>query len=255
MKNKSLKKIFFGLILLLFAVIIILFVIFEVSESHYSEAIPFFVIPSIVLIYAGIWLISIHLVLYLDEKAIESGKVETLARWKIEASLWNNFLKHKAEKLKSQLNKSFIGLAIFFVIIVGCLIFYLYADDRPLDITTYTAGFFILILLIIKWIFYTRVNKIEKEIGKMQGAEILLSVYSLYINGELEHKWKQFISIFQSVKIEKTEYGFQEIVIHYLINSGRRRKAQSFARIPIPPDKISEAEIIVQKIGQKNKKN
>lgn len=251
MKNKSIKKIIWGLILIIIAIIILLFAIFEVTESHFSEALPFFIIPALILIYSGVWLISKHLILYFDVKAILTGKVETLAKWNIEASLWNNFLKHKSEKLKIQLNKSFIGLAILFALIVGGLTIYLFTDDRPLDIIKYIIAFFILILLIIKLIFYSRVNKIEKEIGKMNGAEILLSSYSLYINGVLEHKWKQFISSFQSVKLEKTEYGFQEIVINYLIISGRRRKSHSYARIPVPPDKISEAEIIVKKSFKK----
>lgn len=249
MKNKYFKRVLYSLGLMIGgAVIGVGGSLFSMDTHFESEALPFFIIGGMLPFFTGLYIFSLNLTLYIDLNKIEKGKIPTLAKWHIKPELWNNYLKHSAEKMKKLLTKAFIILSVFFGLIVGGLWIYLVADDRPTDFVYYSALIFLFILGIIFLIFKSRVSKITKHIGRMTGADILITPISYYVDGILQHKWKQFIADIDSVDIFKTDYGFEELVITYLIRRSSRAKSVSYARIPIPPDKKDEALLIAKEI-------
>ena len=163
--------------------------------------------------------------------------VNILAHWEYSLEEWDGYYKEELKKQKSEKWGLFITIAAITVVVGG--IFTIIHRDAWKVLVAMFAG---LLLLLAMVVLITTKNKYAKGHKNIK-PEVYISSKGIYLAGEF-HVWN-----FLSSKLEEVSFDEHEMLImvnySYVTRTGL---SHMLVRIPVPPYRLKEAKIVVDKL-------
>lgn len=222
----ALPSLVFGLI---FQFLFFLLMILQVEGNY------FFFAFSLIFLFLGVFLILLGQRRITQIKNIINGK-DLIAEWEIPENLWQMYLEKEYI-----FNKKDATATMFGFIIAGTILAYF--GFEVFNLFMFLTGIF----LGIPIYFILKMHNIKiQKISKTSNRKVFIAYTGVYI-GETFHFWDLYGSGLVDINIIENYFGDYSTLCFLYAIEGRRGPIQKICYVPIPFEKLSIANEIVEK--------